>query len=231
MEPDPSQAYPWAPWPAATTMSWADSVDDDDDGLPPLSSAFVSSAPDLRPVEPAADLLLDDGFQLVQSRKKNRRGAGRGAGRGAPTRGRGRGRGRGSPRNSAESEEGFGRGRGGAPFQPRTPRPPVRVDFTPKPAKAPAYLSQDAKVIYEILRQNQQFGGATARKIRKVLEANEEVDSRGREYTLEYVGDLLYDELKANKLVYKIGEKGGKWRIVVDSSSVPVPARLQVPPE
>ena len=99
------------------------------------------------------------------------------------------------------------------------------------PPKAPNYLSADAKLIYEIVRQNQQFGGATARKIRKVLEANEEADSRGQEYTMEHIGDLLYDELKKHKLVYKIGEKGGKWRIVVDSSRVPVPQRLKVPTE
>ena len=102
----------------------------------------------------------------------------------------------------------------------------MRVDFTPKPPPPPQWLSADGQLIYEVLRDNQEYGGATARKIRKVLEANCITDSRRETFTLQRIGDILYEELKVNKLVYKIGEKGGKWRIVPHSDNLPVPSHL-----
>lgn len=88
----------------------------------------------------------------------------------------------------------------------------VKIDFSPKPPTTPTDLTSNGKIVYDIIRSNQEFGGVTAKKIRAVMNNSKDVKE---DITLQDVGDILYGELKTRNLCYKVGERGGKWRIIV----------------
>lgn len=95
----------------------------------------------------------------------------------------------------------------------------VQIDFSPLPKSIPTQLSQKGKHVYETIKKNQPFGGITAKKIRAILIDSKKTDIDGNilfdeNFSLQDLGDILYGELKTLGLCFKVGDRGGKWRLI-----------------
>lgn len=98
---------------------------------------------------------------------------------------------------------------------PNKNKPTIVVDPRTLPPPPPDDLSADAKAVYGIIRENQPLGGCSARKIVAILDDRSISSSAtSAPFDLLSVGDILYDELKVKGLVFKVGDRGGKWRIL-----------------
>jgi len=184
--------------------NWADEVDDEEAGpqgdyVDPRFAA-VSAAPPRRQQQRPND---EDGFTVVNKRRQRK----------AP----GAARGNSNPRSAPMASSAAPRTYVPPPQRLSAERahPTVVIDPRPPPPPAPAALNADSKQVYNIIRENQAAGGCTARKIHAILADRQVLRDDGQPFDFLYVGDILYDELKARQLVFKVGERGGKWRILV----------------
>ena len=94
----------------------------------------------------------------------------------------------------------------------------VQIDFSEPPPPAPTSLSEGGQLVYNVLRENQPFGGATAKAVRATLITRGHYREDGSEYTLMVIGEILYKELKPKHLAYKVGGIGGKWRVIAPTT-------------
>ena len=188
--------------PIIDTESWADEVE----------SASQSELGSQR------DTAEDDGFTTVGGRKGKKRN----------NRTRPNSKPRGGPSQLPPDTQHWHRsakskpaGRGGGPQQSRPAVPrngPVNVVIIdPRPVpEAPARLSPDAKVVYDVIRKLQPEGGVSSRRLLTILLNAETLRTDGQPFDIFSVGNLLYDEMEVMRLVYKKGGQGGKWKINSD---------------
>lgn len=101
--------------------------------------------------------------------------------------------------------------------QAREKKPTTQIVLDPRPLPPPLIgLYRDSNAIYQLVREHHPYGGITARKIYKILDDQHYIsDLTGDIMSLQNIGDILYDELKIKKIVYPVGEKGPKWRLLL----------------